>query len=131
MAQEESSWWVLYTWDNTGNPKTTRLPFILGILGVRHSGQMGISALMFSVCNSVHKWRKHCICSSIQMVAKDLYHILCPKLGSSFLEASHPTRLWPSIINLHPALLSQESDSRPSAFSEVLAMRLFVVHSVE
>ena len=46
-------------------------------------------------------------------------------------EASHLTRLWPGIINRHLALLPQEFDSRPSAFSEVLAKWLFVVHWVE
>ena len=60
-----------------------------------------------------------------------LWHIVCPKLCRALPKASHLTYLWPGIINRHLALLSQESDCRPSAFSEVLAKRLFVVHWVE
>ena len=37
----------------------------------------------------------------------------------------------PGVINRHFALLSQESDCRPSAFSEALTERLFVAHWVE
>ena len=60
-----------------------------------------------------------------------LWHVVCPKLCCAPPEASHLTRLWPGIINRHFALLSQESDCRSSAFSEVLTERLFVVHWVE
>ena len=72
----------------------------------------------------------------IQMIAKErcyvavmsvglpgvvLWHITCPKFSSTSPEASRLTRfLWPSIVTRHLAL-SQEFDSRPSAFSEVLA----------
>ena len=59
-----------------------------------------------------------------------LWHITCPKFGSTLPEASHLTRLWPGIINRQPALVSQEFDSRPSAFSEVLTKWLFVMHRV-
>ena len=53
------------------------------------------------------------------------------KLCCTLPDASHLTRLWPGIINPHLALLFQESDSRLSAVSEVLAKRLFVLHWVE
>ena len=60
-----------------------------------------------------------------------LWHVVCPKLGYTLPEVSHLTRLWPGIINRHFTLLSQESDCSPSAFSEALTERLFVVHWVE
>ena len=60
-----------------------------------------------------------------------LWHVVCPKLGYALPEVSHPTRLWPGIINRHFTLLSQESGSCPSAFSEALTERLFVMHWVE
>ena len=60
-----------------------------------------------------------------------LWHVVCPKLCRALPEASHLTRLWPGIINHRLALLPQKSDCRPSAFSEVLAKSLFVVHWVE
>ena len=60
-----------------------------------------------------------------------LWHVVCPKLGYALPEASHLTCLWPGIINRHFALLSQESDCRSSAFSEVLTERLFVAHWIE
>ena len=59
-----------------------------------------------------------------------LWHV-CPKLGCALPEASHLTCLWPSIINRHFTLLSQESDCSPSAFSEALTEKLFVMHWVE
>ena len=46
-------------------------------------------------------------------------------------KASHLTHPWPGIINHHLALLPQEFDCCPPAFSEVLAKRLFIVHWVE
>ena len=55
-----------------------------------------------------------------------LWHVVCPKLGYALPEVSHLTRLRPGIINRYFALLSQESDCRPSAFNEVMAKRLFV-----
>ena len=58
-------------------------------------------------------------------------HITCPKFCSTLPEASHLTRLWPGIINRYFILLSQESDCRSSAISEVLTERLFVAHWVE
>ena len=142
MAQEESSWLVLDTWDNSDNPKSTRLPFSLASMAC----ESGISSCMFSLCDSVLIWRMHCIGSSIQMVAEELscfavmsvvspgvvgWHILCSKLGGPFPKASHLTHPWPRIIYLHLVLLSQESDSRPSAFSEVLTNRLIIVHWIE
>ena len=94
-----------------------------------------MSPLMFSLGN----------CISSQMITKKREyvavmfgfpgvvqrHITCPKFCSTLPEASHLTRLWPCIINRHLALLSQEFDSRPAAFSEVLTKWLFVVHWVE
>ena len=111
-----------------------------------HGGQKGISALTFSRGNRIQRWREHGNCVSSQMIAKErecvammsvglpgvvLWHIACPKLCCTLPEASHLTSLSPGIINRHLALLSQESDSRPSAASEVLAKRLFIVHWVE
>ena len=60
-----------------------------------------------------------------------LWHVIGPKLCRALPEASHRTCLWPGIVNHHLALLLQESDCCPSAFSEVRAKRLFVVHWVE
>ena len=60
-----------------------------------------------------------------------LWHVVCPIFGYALPEPSHLTHLWPGIINRHFSLLSQESDCRPSAFSEALTPRLFVVHCVE
>ena len=59
--------------------------------------------------------RAHVNCDRSSFV---LWHVVCPKLGYALREASHLTRVWPGIINRHFALLSQESDCRPSAFSE-------------
>ena len=52
-------------------------------------------------------------------------------MSSTLPEASHLTHLWPSLVKRHLALLSEDSDNRPSAFSEVLAKWLFVVHWIE
>ena len=60
-----------------------------------------------------------------------LWHVVFPKLGCALPEVSHLTRLWPGVINRHFCLLSQESDCRSSAFSEILTERLFVVQWVE
>ena len=60
-----------------------------------------------------------------------LWHTTCQKFCSALPEASHLTLLWPGIVNRHLALLSQEFDSRPSAFSEVLTKWPFVMHRVE
>ena len=94
----------------------------------------------------IRRWRKHGNCVLSHVIAKEreyaavmsvgspcgvLWHVVCPKLGYALPKASHLTRLWPGIISQHLALLSKESDCRPSASSEVLAKRLFVVHWVE
>ena len=68
------------------------------------------------------KERKYVAVTSVGLPGVVLWHVACPKLCCALPEASHLTRLWPGIINRHLALLSQESDSRPSAFSEVLAI---------
>ena len=85
-------------------------------------------------------------CVSSQVIAKEreyvavmsvgspgvvLWRVVCPKLCRALPKASHLTHPWPGIINRHLALLSQESDCRPSAFSEVLAKKVFVVHWIE
>ena len=107
-----------------------RVPFLLGILGVWHSGQTGISAPMLNRDNRIRRWRKHGNCVSSHVIAKErdyvavmsvgspggvLWHVVCPKLCYALPKASHLTRLWPGIINRHFALLSQESDCRPSS----------------
>ena len=96
--------------------------------------------------NRIRRWRKHGNFVSSHLIVKErdyvavmsvespggvLWHVVCPKLCSALPKASHLTFLWPGIINRHFALLSQESHCRPSAFSEVLTERLFVVHWVE
>ena len=52
----------------------------------------------------------------------------CPKLCRALPEASHLTCLWTGIINHHLAVLSQESDCCPPAFSVVKARKLFVMN---
>ena len=79
----------------------------------------------------IAKERDYVAVMSVESPGCDLWHVLCPELGYAVPEASHLTRLWPGIINRHFALLSLESDCRPSAFSEALTERLFVVHWVE
>ena len=79
----------------------------------------------------IAKKREYVAMMSVGLPGVVQWRIACPKLCCTLPEASHLTRLWPSIITLHLALLPQESDSRPSAVSEVLAKRLFVVHWVE
>ena len=123
-----------------------RVSFLLGILGVWHSGRTGISAPMLSRGNMVRSWREHGNCVSSQVIAKEreyvavmsvgspgvvLWHVVCPKLCCALPKASHLTHSWPGIINRHFALLSQESDCRSSAFSEDLTEKLFIVHRVE
>ena len=88
--------------------------------------------------DGTRRWRKHGHCVLSHVIAKEredvammsvrLWHI---ELCCTLPEASHLTRLWPGIINRHFTLLSQESDSSPSAFSEALTERLFIVHWVE
>ena len=73
----------------------------------------------------------HVIAKERDYVAVMSVQVVCPKLCRALPEASHLTRLCPGIINRHFALLSKESDSRPSACSEALTERLFVVHWVE
>ena len=75
--------------------------------------------------------RKYVTVMSVGFLGLILWHVICPKLCRALPEASHLTCLWPGITNHHLALLSQESGSRVSAFSEVLAKRKFVVHWVE
>ena len=73
-------------------------------------------------------------CAAVMSVGSPggvLWHVVCPKLGYALPEVSYLTHLWPGIINRHFTLLSRESDSGPSAFSETLTERLFVVHRVE
>ena len=109
-------------------------PFLLGILGVWHSGQMGISVLMFSRGVSsqlIARERKYVAVMSVGLPGVVLWHVSCPKLCCALPEASHVARLWPGIINRHLTLLSQESGSCPSTFSEILAKWLFVMHWVE
>ena len=77
------------------------------------------------------KEREYVTVMSVGFPGVILWHVVCPKLCRALPEASHLARLWPGIINHHLALLPYESDCRPSAFSEVLAKRLFVVHWVE
>ena len=79
----------------------------------------------------IAKEREYAVVMSVGSLGGVLWNVVCPKLGYARPEASHLTRLWPGIINRHFALLSQESDCRPSAFSEALTERLFVVHRVE
>ena len=94
----------------------------------------------------IRRRRKHGNCVLSHVIAKErdyvavmsvgsrggvLWHVVCPKLGYALSKASHLTCLWPGIINRYFALLSQESDCRPSAFREALTKRLFVVHWVE
>ena len=57
------------------------------------------------------------------------YHV--SKFCATLPEASLLTCLWPGIVNRYLALLSQEFDGRPSAFSEVLEKWLFITHWVE
>ena len=83
----------------------------------------------------IRRWRTPGNCVLSHVIAKErdyvavlsvgspggvLWHVVCPKLGYALPEASHLTHLWPGIISRHFALLSQESDCRPSAFSEAL-----------
>ena len=81
----------------------------------------------------IAKKREYFAMMSVGLPGAVLWHIACPKLKlcCALPEASHLTRLLPGIINGRLALLFQESDNRPSAFSDVLAKRLFVVHRVE
>ena len=148
MVQEGSLWWQLYTLDSSDIPRTTRLLFSSASLvcGTADSGQTGISVPMLNRDDRIRRWRKHGNCVLSHVIAEErdhvavmsvgspggvLWHVVCPKLGYALPEVSHLTRLWPGIINRHFALLSQESDCRPSALSEVMAKRLFVVRWVE
>ena len=79
----------------------------------------------------IAKEREYVAVMSVGLPGVVQWHVACPKLCCTLPEASHLTRLWPGIINCQLALLSQESESRPSAVSEVLAKRRFVVLSVE
>ena len=74
----------------------------------------------------IAKEREYVAVLSVGFPGAVQWHVVCPKLCCTLLEASHLTRLWPGIINCHFDLLSQESDCRSSAFSEVLTERLFV-----
>ena len=74
----------------------------------------------------IAKEREYAAMMSVGLPGVVLLHVVCPKLGYALPEVSHLTRLLPGIINRHFALLSQESDCRPSAFSEALTERLFV-----
>ena len=85
----------------------------------------------FVLSHVIAKERDYVAVMSVGSPGGALWHVVCPKLGNALPDVSHLTRLWPGIINRHFALLSQESDCRPSAFSEALTERLFVVHWVE
>ena len=113
---------------------------------MRHSGQTEISVPMLNRDDGTRRWRKHGHSVLSHVIAEErdyaavmsvgslggvLWHVICPKFGCALPEFSHLTRLWPGIINRYFILLSQESDSSPSAFSEALAERLFVMHWVE
>ena len=58
-------------WIILAPPKTTRLLFFLGILGVWYSGQKGISAPMLSRGNWIRRKREHGNCDSSQMIATE------------------------------------------------------------
>ena len=77
------------------------------------------------------KERKYVTVMSVGFPGVILWHVICPKLCRALPEASHFTCLWPHIINQHLALLPQEFDCCPLAFSEVIAKSLFIVHWVE
>ena len=96
--------------------------------------------------DGTRRWRKHGHCVVSHVIAEErhyaavmsvgspggvLCHVVCPKFGYALPEFSHLTRLCPGIINRYFILLSQESDNSPSAFSEGLAERQFVMHWVE
>ena len=104
-----------------------RVSFLLGILGVWHSGQTGISAPMLSRGNRIRRQRKHGNCVSGQAIAKlleyvavmsvgspgvVLWHVVCPKLCCALPKASH--------LTIVTSLCCPMSDYRSSAFSEVL-----------
>ena len=72
---------MLFSLDNSDTPKTRASPFLLGILGVWHSGQMGISALMFSRGNRIQRWRKHGNCVSSQKIAKEREYVAVMSVG--------------------------------------------------
>ena len=93
---------------------------------------------MLSRGNRILTQKEHACCVSGQMTAKErkyvtvmsvgfpgviLWHVICPKLCRALPEASHLTCLWPGIINHHLALLPQESDCCPPAFSEVMVKK--------
>ena len=96
--------------------------------------------------DGTRRWRKrgHCVLSHVIVEERDhaavmsvgspggvLWHVVCAKFGYALPEVSHLTRLWPGIINHYLILLSQEPDRSPSAFSEALTERLFVLSWVE
>ena len=66
----------------------------------------------------IAKEREYVAVLSVGFPGVVLWHVVCPKLCCTLPEFSHLTRLWPGIMNRHFALLYQESDSSPSAFSE-------------
>ena len=124
---------MLYTLENSGNPKTTRSPsssaFSVCVIqqaygdpGTHAQLRQQDSEIKGSSGHMTAKERKYVAVTSVGLPGVVLWHVACPKLCCALPEASHLTRLWPGIINRHLALLSQESDSRPSAFSEVLAI---------
>ena len=67
---------------------------------------------------------------SVVFLGVVLWHIV-HKISTTLPGASHLTRLWPGIVNRHLARLSQEFDTRPHAFTEVLAKKLFTMQWVE
>ena len=105
-----------------------------------------VSIAMLNRDDRTRRWRKHGHCVLSHVIAKErdcvavmsvgspggvLWHVDCPKLGYALPEFSHLTCLSPGIINRHFTLFSQESECSPSAFSEALTERRFVVHWVE
>ena len=68
------------------------------------------------------KERKYMIVMSVGFLGVILWHFICPKLCRALPEASHLTCVWTGIINHHLALLSQESDCCPPAFSEIFLL---------
>ena len=146
MVPEGSKWWELYTLDSSDIPRTTHLPFSSASSVSGTADKREISVPMLNRDDKIRRWRKHGNCVLNYVIAKErdyvavmsvgspggvLWHVVCPKLDYALPEASHLTRFWPGIINRHFALLSQESDCRPSAFRDALTERLFVVHWVE
>ena len=129
--------WILLTPPKPSVSLSSRHPRCVAL---RANGNLGTCSVQAT------RFRKHGNCVSKQTTAKEreyvalmsvrlpsvvLWHIICPKLCCALPEVSHLIRLWPSIINRHLAQLSQEFDSRPSAFSEVLTKWLLVMHWVE